>query len=70
MVALDLATAISEGCYGRIAGQSGLEKRGITIHEQATDSDHRREVCVVLFNLSDEEYTVRTGSRIAQLIIE
>ena len=35
-----------------------------------TDSDYRGDVWVVFFNLSNEEYTVRTGNRIAQLIIE
>ena len=70
VIRLDLAVAIPEGCYGRIAGQSGLAKRGIAIHDRTIDSDYRGEVRVVLFNLSNEEYTVRTGNRIAQLIIE
>ena len=53
-----------------VAGQSGLAKRGIVIHDGTIDSDYRGEVRVVLFKLSNEEYTVRTGNRIAQLIIE
>ena len=70
VIRLDLAVAIPEGCYGRIAGQSGLAKRGIVIHDGTVDSDYPGEVRVVLFNLSNKKYTVRTGNRIAQLIIE
>ena len=69
VIRLDRAVAIPEGCYGRTAGQSGLAKRVIIIHDGTIDSDYRGEVRVVLFNLSNEEYTVRTGNRIVQLII-
>lgn len=34
------------------------------------DEDYRGEVFVLLFNLSDKDYTVTEGDRIAQLILE
>ena len=63
--------AIPEGYYGRIVGCSGLANtHGITVHNGTIDSDYRGIVCVVLFNLFNEEYVVETGNRIGQLIIE
>ena len=70
MIARDLAKAIPEGFYGQIARWSGLVKCDIVVHNGTTDWDYRGEVCAVLFNLSNEEYTVRTGNRITQLIIQ
>ena len=62
--------AIPKGCYGRIVRRSGLAKLDIFVHDGMTDSDYCGDLCVVLFNISDEEYTVRIGNRIAQLVIE
>ena len=63
--------AILVGYYGRIIGRSGFTNvHGITIYNGTIDSEYRGKVCVVLFNLSNEEYVVETGNRIAQLIIE
>ena len=63
--------AIPEGYYGRIVSRSGLANtHGIAVQNRTIDSDYRGKVCVVLFNLSNEEYVVKTGNRIVQLIIE
>ena len=70
VIRLDLAVAIPERCYGRIAARYGWAKCGIVVLDGMTDSDCRGDVWVVFFNLSNEEYIVRTGNRIAQLIIE
>ena len=43
---------------------------GIIVHDGTIDSDYWGVVCVVLFNLSNKEYTLEAGNRIAQLIIE
>ena len=43
---------------------------GIIVHDGTIESDYRGVVCVVFFNLFNEEYTVEAGNRIAQLIIE
>ena len=68
---LDLSKFIPEGYYGRIVGRSGLANMcGIIVHDGTIDSDYQGVVCVVLFNLSDEEYLVEARNRIAQLIIE
>ena len=40
------------------------------VHNGTIDSDYRGNVGVILFNLSNEEYVIERGDRIAQLIIE
>ncbi len=52
--------------------RSGLGiKSGITIPNcvGVLDSDYRGEIIVALVNLSDAEYTVQPGDRIAQMVI-
>jgi dUTP pyrophosphatase len=53
------------------APRSGLAlKNFIDVGAGVIDCDYRGAVGVLLFNFSDEPFKVRTGDRIAQLIIE
>ncbi|CAO1624358.1 unnamed protein product [Parajaminaea phylloscopi] len=62
---------IPQGCYGRVAPRSGLAvKHGIDTGAGVVDSDYRGLLGVVLFNTSDEDFTVNVGDRIAQMILE
>ena len=66
-----ISIAIPEGCYGRIAPRSGLTvKKFIDVGAGVIDADYRGEVGVVLFNHSEEDFEVKPGDRIAQLILE
>ena len=57
--------------YARIAPRSGLSlKNGIHVGAGVVDSDYGGNVGVVLFNLSNEEFVVEKGNRIAQVIFE
>ena len=70
LIRLDLFIAIPEGYYGRIVGPSSLANvHGITVHRGTNDSDYRGIVCMVLLNLSNEEYVVETGNSIGQLML-
>ena len=63
--------ALPEGTYGRVAPRSGLAvKHGIDTGAGVVDADYRGELGVVLFNNSDEDYTISEGERIAQLVVE
>lgn len=56
---------------GRVAPRSGLAaKHSIDVGAGVIDADYRGEVKVILFNLSDTDFAVKEGDRIAQLIIE
>lgn len=55
-----------------IFARSGLAiKHGITLSNSVgvIDSDYRGEICVGLCNLSNEDYTITPGERIAQLVV-
>ena len=70
-VKTDIRVAIPIGCYGRIASRSGLAwKHSINVGAGVIDSDFRGNVTVILFNLSDKNFIVSKGDRIAQLICE
>lgn len=72
MVALtDLQIALPDGCYGRVAPRSGLAaKHFIDVGAGVVDQDYRGNVGVVLFNFGQNEFEVKKGDRIAQLILE
>lgn len=67
----DIAVCIPEGCYGRVAPRSGLAlKYGIDVGAGVIDRDYIGNLGVVLFNNSDQSFTVEAGMRVAQLILE
>jgi dUTP pyrophosphatase len=60
------------GYEAQIRPRSGLAlKSGITVLNTpgTIDADYRGEIKVILINLSDMDFTVRHGDRIAQMII-
>lgn len=67
-----LVLEIPQGFEGQIRPRSGLAlKHGLTcLNAPGTiDCDYRGEVKVILVNLSDEDFAVERGMRIAQLVI-
>lgn len=60
------------GFEAQVRPRSGLAiKHGITVLNTpgTIDADYRGEVKVILVNLSDEDFEIRDGERIAQMII-
>lgn len=60
------------GYEAQIRPRSGLAaKKGITVLNSpgTIDADYRGEIKVILINLSAEDFVVRDGERIAQMII-
>ena len=69
LIPTDVALVIPQGFYGRITPRSGLAlKHGIDVGAGVIDSDYRGKVGVLLFNMSDNDFQVRKGDRIAQII--
>lgn len=67
----DIQIACPEGCYGRVAPRSGLaNKHFIDVGAGVIDQDYRGNVGVILFNFGSEQFHVKKGDRIAQLILE
>ena len=72
MAPTGLAFAVPPGFEALVRPRSGLAaKAGITcLNTPGTiDSDYRGEVKVILANLGDEDFVIRRGDRIAQLVI-
>jgi len=60
------------GYEAQIRPRSGLAfEKGITILNSpgTIDADYRGEVCVILVNLSDENFVIKDGERICQMVI-
>ncbi|EIJ38391.1 dUTP diphosphatase [Galbibacter orientalis] len=60
------------GSEAQVRPRSGLAaKKGITVLNApgTIDADYRGEIGVILINLSNEDFTVENGERIAQLVI-
>ena len=60
------------GFEAQVRPRSGLAaKKGITVLNApgTIDADYRGEIGVILVNLSNEDFTIENGERIAQLVI-
>ena len=60
------------GYEAQVRPRSGLAaKKGITVLNSpgTIDADYRGEIGVILVNLSNEEFIVENGERVAQLVI-
>jgi dUTP pyrophosphatase len=71
LVKTDLSIAIPKNTYARIAPRSGLAyKKFIDVLAGVVDYDYRGNVGVILANFGDEDFEVKKGDRIAQMILE
>lgn len=70
-VSTGIAIGLPEGTYGRVAPRSGLAyKFGIDVFAGVIDQDYRGELKAILYNSGDQPFVIKTGDRIAQLVIE
>ena len=72
LVPTGLRIALPEGYEAQIRPRSGLAiKNGFTVLNSpgTIDADYRGEICIILANLSAEDFTVNDGDRIAQMVI-
>ncbi|NVJ88494.1 MAG: dUTP diphosphatase [Flavobacteriaceae bacterium] len=72
IVKTGLFIALPVGFEAQVRPRSGLAaKKGITVLNSpgTVDADYRGEIGVILVNLSNENFTINDGERIAQLVI-
>ena len=72
VVKTGLFISLQQGYEAQIRPRSGLAlKKGITVLNSpgTIDADYRGEIWVILINLSDSDFEINTGDRIAQMII-
>ena len=72
LISTGLRLAISPGFEVQIRPRSGLAlKYGITLANSpgTIDSDYRGEIGILLINLSNENFEINNGDRIAQMVL-
>lgn len=72
LVPTGLYIALPEGYEAQVRPRSGLAlKHGITVLNSpgTIDADYRGELGIVLVNLSDTDFDINPGERIAQMVI-
>ena len=72
LVHTGLFMALPIGYEAQIRPRSGLAlKHGVTVLNSpgTIDADYRGEVMVLLINLSDSDFTINDGERIAQMVV-
>ena len=72
LIPTGLRIALPEGYEAQVRPRSGLAlKHGITVLNTpgTIDADYRGELMVLLVNLSNEDFVINAGERIAQMII-
>jgi deoxyuridine 5'-triphosphate nucleotidohydrolase len=71
IVETGIAVQIPNDCYARIAPRSGLAaKNGIDVGAGVIDYGYTNSIKVILFNHTDNDFIVKQGDRIAQIIFE
>ena len=70
-MSVDLKLAIPKGFFEQITGRSGVALfKGISPFNGIVDANYRDRIYVLLFNFSDDDYTIGKGNQIAQIIIQ
>lgn len=72
VVGTGLFIELPVGYEAQVRPRSGLAaKKGVTVLNApgTIDADYRGEIGVILVNLSNEDFTIENGERIAQLVI-
>lgn len=72
IVPTGLFLEIPSGYEVQVRPRSGLAaKHGVTVLNApgTIDADYRGELCVILVNLSNEEFIINEGERIAQIVL-
>ena len=68
-IGIEIHFAIPEGFFGKLFSRSGLLKDYLVICEAGViDSDFRGDMKVMLINLSENIFHVKTGDKIAQMV--
>ena len=72
LVKAGLFISLHPGYEAQVRPRSGLAlKKGISVLNApgTIDADYRGEIGVILINLSDSDFMINTGDRIAQMVI-
>jgi dUTP pyrophosphatase len=71
MISTGIALEIPPGYEGEVRARSGLAAKfgiGVLNSPGTIDSDYRGEIKVIIFNFGKEDFEIKRGNRIAQLV--
>jgi len=72
LIPTGLYIELPAGYEAQIRPRSGLAiKKGITVLNSpgTIDADYRGEICIILINLSNDDFEITDGERVCQMII-
>jgi len=72
LIPTGLFIELPAGYEAQIRPRSGLAiKKGVTVLNSpgTIDADYRGEICIILINLSNEDFVIEDGERICQMVI-
>ena len=72
LIPTGLFIELPAGYEAQIRPRSGLAiKKGVTVLNSpgTIDADYRGEICIILVNLSSEDFVINDGERICQMVI-
>ncbi|HXA02771.1 MAG TPA: dUTP diphosphatase [Cytophagaceae bacterium] len=72
LISTGLFIELTKGLEAQIRPRSGLAfKHGITVLNSpgTIDADYRGEIKILLINISEEDFVIQDGERIAQMVI-
>jgi dUTP pyrophosphatase len=72
LIGTGLYIALPEGFEAMIRPRSGMAfKHGVTVINSpgTIDADYRGEIKIALVNLSQENFTIKNGDRVAQMVV-
>ncbi|HQF12034.1 MAG TPA: dUTP diphosphatase [Paludibacteraceae bacterium] len=72
LIPTGLFIELPEGYEAQIRPRSGLAiKHGVTVLNSpgTIDADYRGEICIILINLSNDDFVINDGERICQMVI-
>ena len=72
LIKTGLYIELNKGYEAQVRSRSGLSlKKGIAVLNSpgAIDADYRGEIGIILINLSNEDFEILSGDRIAQMVI-
>lgn len=72
LVPTGLSIELPEGFEAQVRPRSGLAlKKGITVLNSpgTIDADYRGQIGIILVNMSNEEFIIEDGERVAQMVI-
>ena len=71
VISTQIKILLPTGTYGRISSRSGLSfKHNLEVGAGVIDRGYLGEIKVIIRNFSDTDYQVKSGDRIAQIIVE